>query len=113
MPLLVLAACGGGDLTTEQLSAVVEKEQPTLKVCYDEALAKHPLKDEVRMEAMLSITPGGKVDSVELDPPPPLPGLSTCLHDAIGRWRFPQAEKATSTSLPLIFRPEVVHKPID
>lgn len=111
LPLLV--ACGGGDLSTEQLSAVVEKEQPTLKACYDEALAKHPLKDEVRMEAVLRITPGGKVASVELDPPPPLPGLSTCLNDAIGRWTFPSAEKTTSTSLPLIFRPEVVQKPID
>lgn len=112
LPLPLLCACGSG-LSTEQLEAVVEEGQPGLSECYNAALAEHPLKEEVRFTAEIRIAATGTVESVEFDQQPPIPGLGTCLRDTIGRWRFPQAEKATGTTLPLIFNPEVVQKPLE
>ncbi|MGD8863190.1 MAG: AgmX/PglI C-terminal domain-containing protein [Myxococcales bacterium] len=111
--LLGCAACSKDDLSTEQLSAVVDAKRPTLGACYDAALEKHPHKEEVQLEAVIHIEPSGGVSKVELDGENPLPGLDACLREAIGSWKFPKAPDATSTSLPLIFRPEVVQKPSD
>lgn len=105
-----LWACGGGevqDLSTEQLSRVVEQQRPGLKRCYDAALEKHPYKQQMELEAIIHIEPSGKVDSVEIEGSGGLPGMSACLRSAIGAWRFPQARDATHTSLPLVFKPEV------
>jgi hypothetical protein len=107
---LCQAACGGrgGDLSTDQLSAVVTAQQPTLKVCYDAALERAPSAQELRMDAEISIAPSGRVSSVEIDEGEvSLPGLATCLRNAIRRWKFPQARETTRTGLPLIFKPEV------
>lgn len=105
---LALAACGGGarDLSTEELNAVVERERPSLKTCYDAALEKHPYREVLRLNAVIRVAPDGSVSAVELDEEG-LPGMGDCLRKAIGGWAFPKAEAPTSTSLPLIFRPEV------
>ena len=102
-------ACGGKpqDLSTEQLSAVVAAERPSLKQCYDTALAQTPYKEEIRMQAVIHIQPSGGVSGIELEGGGGLPGMSDCIRTAIGRWRFPRAKDPTNTSLPLIFKPEV------
>jgi len=107
---LCQAACGGkgDDLSTDQLSAVVTAQQPTLKRCYDAALERAPSAQELRMDAEIAIAPSGRVSSVEIDEGEvSLPGLGTCLRDAIRTWKFPQARETTHTALPLIFKPEV------
>jgi hypothetical protein len=107
--LLALAACGKShDLSTEQLSRVVTAGRPALKVCYDDALEKFPFKGEMRMDAILHIAPNGQVKSVELEGGKGLPGMQDCLRAQITRWQFPQAREETATSLPLVFKPEVV-----
>jgi hypothetical protein len=108
---VLFAACGGEarDLSTEQLSGVVAAQQPTLKRCYDVALERSPSAQELRLQAEIAIAPSGRVSSVEIDDGEvSLPGLSTCLREAISKWKFPQAREATHTGLPLIFKPEVV-----
>jgi hypothetical protein len=95
------------DLSTEQLSRVVEAQQPGLKRCYDAALEKHPYKQQMQLQAIIHIEPSGEVDSVEIEGTGGLPGMSACLRKAIGAWRFPKARDATHTSLPLVFKPEV------
>ena len=106
----LLVACGGEprDLSTAQLARVVEAQQPTLKVCYDAALEKHPYKQEMRLDATIEIAPSGRVASVELEGGGGLPGMADCLRKAIKGWQFPRAKDATETSLPLIFKPEIV-----
>jgi hypothetical protein len=105
----LLAACGKDrDLSTEQLSRVVEANRPALKVCYDAALEKYPTKREMHFDAVLHIAPSGQVTSVELPEQSGLPGMQDCLRAAIMRWQFPKAQAETATSLPLVFRPEVV-----
>lgn len=106
---VVVAGCGQGhDLSTEQLSRVVEANRPALKVCYDAALDKFPSKQEMHFDAVLHIAPSGRVTKVEMPEGAGLPGMQDCLRAAIMHWRFPQAQTETATSLPLVFKPEVV-----
>jgi hypothetical protein len=105
-----LAACGGepADLSTEQLAKVVAAKQPTLKVCYDAELERAPSSVTLQFDATIHIAPSGRVSSVAFDPGAAPPPLLTCLRKAISTWTFPRAEDPTHTSLPLIFKPEVV-----
>jgi hypothetical protein len=106
------SGCRGGevhDLSTQQLSSVVVAQQPSLKRCYDAALEKTPYKQPMELQAIIHIEPSGEVDSVQIEGSGGLPGMSSCLRDAIKKWRFPEAEDATHTSLPLQFKPEIKH----
>ena len=106
-----LFACGKvHDLSTEQLSRVVEQNRPALKTCYDDALEQHPYKQDMHMDAILHIAPSGQVASVDFQGGSGLPGMQDCLRKQIKAWQFPQAPDETATSLPLVFHPEVVKK---
>jgi hypothetical protein len=105
-----LAACGKShDLSTDQLSRVIDAHRPELKVCYDAALAKYPLNQDIHMQAILDIAPSGQVKSVELEKGTGLPGMQDCVRAQIVTWQFPPAPDPTATSLPLVFKPEVVN----
>ena len=95
------------DLSTEQLTRVVDDNQPSLKACYDAALESHPYKREMRMRAVIEVEPSGKVASVKLDEGG-LPGMPKCIEAAIAAWKFPKAPDATHAELPIVFQPEVV-----
>lgn len=112
MLMLAPLLCGGckrevHDLSTEQLAQVVEVEQPGIKRCYDAALVSTPYRQEMRMEAVISIAPSGRVVSVNLNGGGGLPGMATCLRNTIKQWQFPKAKDSTHTSLPLVFQPKL------
>ena len=109
--LLLGAACGSKaqDLSTEQLSRVVDANRPSLEACYDAALETHPYKREMRMRAVIEVEPSGKVKKVELDEGG-LPGMPKCIEAAILKWQFPQAPDPTHAELPIVFQPEVVEQ---
>ena len=96
----------GKDLSVAQLSEVVAREQPTLETCYQAGLDRTPYDHEFRIQAKLSIRPDGTVENVLFDQSG-LQGLAPCLEKTIRAWRFPQAEAATLTILPIVFRPKV------
>ena len=98
---------GAGDLTTQQLSDVVAREQPSLEPCYQQGLERTPYEHEFRIETKLTIKPDGSVAKVELDQNG-LQGMGPCIEHSIRGWQFPQAKASTYASLPLIFRPKVV-----
>jgi len=106
---LLAAACGGAkhDLSEQQLSGAVAAQQPSLERCYQSALETSPYRQEIRMEAAIHIAPSGAVTAVDIEGSGGLPGMSPCLKQAIMSWRFPEANDATHTSLPLIFKPQV------
>lgn len=109
MGLCFAGACGGGepeDLSTEQLSMVINGRRPQLQECYETALADNPSRKEVRMHAAIHIKPSGEVYKVEIDEGGALPGMVKCLEQAIVGWKFPTVPDETHASLPLIFRPE-------
>jgi hypothetical protein len=114
--LLLMAAascasgCGGskgGELSVQQLSEVVAREQDSLTPCYQAGLDATPYEHEFRIQAVLEIKPDGKVSKVELDQTG-LRGLGPCVEKAIRAWQFPTAKAETRASLPIIFRPKVV-----
>jgi hypothetical protein len=109
--LLALAgACNKAptqDLSAEQLTFVVQSHQPALKNCYEVALSKNPYRQEMRMQAVLDITPEGRVKTVSLEGGGGLPGMNKCITAEIKSWQFPKAKDPTATSLPIIFQPEV------
>ncbi|MET0391006.1 MAG: AgmX/PglI C-terminal domain-containing protein [Polyangiales bacterium] len=96
----------GGDLTVEQLSAVVAQEQASLEPCYQQGLERTPYKHEFRVQAELRIRPDGSVETVKLDQTG-LQGLGPCLTKALFTWRFPEAKESTRASLPIVFQPKV------
>jgi hypothetical protein len=108
--LVLLGACSrssSGELTTEQLTATVAREQPSLEPCYQDGLDRTPYEHEFRIESTLVIKPDGSVSKVKLDQNG-LQGMGPCLEKVIRGWRFPTAKSSTHASLPLIFRPKVV-----
>ena len=107
-----LAACPaeeGRDLSTAELSRVVDAHRPTLEPCYQAALDRNPYKHEIRIQAVIHIEPSGKVGKVELDQGG-LAGMGPCIQRTIESWPFPQAEVPTKTELPIIFKPEILKK---
>jgi hypothetical protein len=106
---LFAPGCGGkrGDLSVQQLSEVVAREQDSLTPCYQAGLDATPYEHEFRIQATLDIKPNGKVSKVQLDQTG-LRGLGPCVEKAIRAWQFPTAKAETRASLPIIFRPKVV-----
>jgi hypothetical protein len=107
---VLLGACrpaSGHDLSVEQLSAVVAREQGSLDPCYQTALDKNPYDHEFHIQTTLHIRKDGTVAKVGLDQQG-LQGIGPCIEAAIRAWRFPSAEAETHAQLPIIFRPKVV-----
>jgi hypothetical protein len=87
----------------------VDAQRPSLQKCYDAALKTRPYRQEIRMNAVIRIAPGGSVEDVELEAGTGLPGMSECIRKSILGWRFPKAKDPTDTSLPIVFQPKIVH----
>ena len=110
--LIALALCAGcrpsrgHDLSTEQLTAVVAREQGSLDPCYQSALDKTPYDHEFQIQTTLHIRKDGSVANVTLDQAG-LRGIGPCVEKAIRAWKFPPAEDETRARLPIIFRPKV------
>jgi hypothetical protein len=96
----------GGDLSVEQLTAVVAANQDQLKPCYQSALDKQPDSQEFRIQATLHVDKTGEVADVELERGG-LPNVASCVDKVVRTWKFPSARADTYASMPLIFRPTV------
>jgi hypothetical protein len=96
----------GGDLSAEQMSVVVAREQPALASCYQAGLDRSPYEHEFRVQAVLQIRPDGSVANVDLDQTG-LSGLGACVKKSIRGWQFPKAAAETRASLPIVFKPKI------
>ena len=106
-----LAALGcrsnkGQDLTVAQLTAVVAKEQESLRPCYQSALDKQPDSTEFRIQATLHVNKTGSVEDVELERGG-LANVGGCVEKVVRTWKFPAAQADTYATMPIIFRPTV------
>lgn len=107
--LALCAGCHAGhgqDLSVQQLSEVVAREQGSLDQCYQGALDKTPYDHEFQIQATLHIRKDGSVAKVGLNQAG-LRGIGPCVENAIRSWKFPPAPEETRASLPIIFRPKV------
>lgn len=96
----------GGELTVEQLTAVIAAHQEKLSPCYQTALDKEPDSPEFRIQATLHISKSGDVADVELEKTR-LKTVGPCVEKAVRSWKFPAAKADTYATLPIIFRPTV------
>jgi hypothetical protein len=103
-----IGACrpADGDLSVEELSAVVAREQDSLDLCYQTALDKSPYDHEFTIQTTLRIRSDGSVANVGLDQAG-LQGIGPCLEKTIKTWKFPRAKAETRARLPIVFRPKV------
>jgi hypothetical protein len=94
----------GGQLTAEQLSAVVLRGRKNLQRCYETALRGSQSSDTVRLDVEIEVSPNGNVTVVKANGKG-LPGMDECITRTVKMWRFPTSAEATQTRFPVVFQP--------
>jgi hypothetical protein len=83
-------------------NAVVEKNKPAMKACYQRA-AKHEEKLRVKVIAKLKIADGGQVSEVAFaDSQIGREEIGQCLSDTIRHWEFPASSKEYAFEFPVV-----------
>jgi hypothetical protein len=98
------SAQGQGQLTAEQLSAVVLNGRKNLQRCYETALRGASSQDTVRLDVEVQVSPNGNVTSVHANGKG-LPGMDECITRTVKMWRFPKSGEVTETRFPVVFQP--------
>jgi hypothetical protein len=93
-----------GQLTAEQLSAVVLKGRKNLQRCYETALRGSQSSDTVRLDVEIEVSPAGNVTEVKANGKG-LPGMDECITRTVRMWRFPMSGEVTQTRFPVVFQP--------
>jgi hypothetical protein len=93
-----------GQLTAEQLSAVVLKGRKNLQRCYETALRGSQSADTVRLDVEIEVSPAGNVTGVKANGKG-LPGMDECITRTVKMWRFPMSSEVTQTRFPVVFQP--------
>ena len=93
-----------GQLTSEQLSAVVLNGRKNLQRCYETALRGSNSNETVRLDVDIEVSPHGNVTSVHTAGKG-LPGMEECITRTVKMWRFPMSGEATQTHFPVVFQP--------
>ena len=93
-----------GQLTAEQLSAVVLGGRKNLQRCYETALRGSASQDTVRLDVEIKVSPNGNVTSVRANGRG-LPGMDECITRTVKMWRFPKSGEVTETRFPVVFQP--------
>jgi hypothetical protein len=94
----------GGQLTSEQLSAVVLGGRKNLQRCYETALRGTNSNETVRLDVDIEVSPSGNVTSVHTSGKG-LTGMDECIVRTVRMWRFPLSGEATKTHFPVVFQP--------
>jgi hypothetical protein len=97
-------APGAGQLTAEQLSAVVLNGRKNLQRCYETALRGSNSQDTVRLDVDIQVSPNGNVTSVHTTGKG-LTGMEECITRTVKMWRFPKSGEVTQTRFPVVFQP--------
>ena len=95
---------GSGQLTSEQLSAVVLGGRKNLQRCYETALRGTNSNETVRLDVDIEVSPNGNVTSVHTTGKG-LTGMDECIVRTVRMWRFPNAGEPTKTHFPVVFQP--------
>lgn len=95
---------GSGQLTAEQLSAVVLNGRKNLQRCYETALRGQSSSETVRLDVEIQVSPNGNVTNVHASGKG-LPGMDDCITRTVKMWRFPKSGEVTQTRFPVVFQP--------
>jgi predicted Zn finger-like uncharacterized protein len=73
-----------------------------IKSCYERALKRDERLKLARLDISVNVGETGSVKKVRVDAPPEFNGVSTCIREAVRRWRFPANTEEYEASFPLI-----------
>ncbi|HVK64157.1 MAG TPA: AgmX/PglI C-terminal domain-containing protein, partial [Polyangium sp.] len=100
-------AAGAGQLSTGEISGVVEANRPLVKRrCWQPALdaTKGMGGSSARVSASIVIGPSGTVQLVSASgAEKDYPGLSSCIAARIKGWKFPASGGSTPVNIPFVF----------
>lgn len=91
------------ELTAAQLRAVVTREQPGIRRCYEHAAIAEGRAPGLRLDVAVTIGPTGRVTTVDATGPE-LGTLRGCVEDAMRGWTFPPSSGTTRTRIPYVFQ---------
>jgi predicted Zn finger-like uncharacterized protein len=101
------APSGGGQLSSEQLSATISRYRPTVKrSCWEPALAGRDPSAPATARVSLSVTVGasGSVQNASTGADPKgYPGLAGCIAGRARGWQFPPSSGSTVVQVPFVF----------
>jgi hypothetical protein len=97
---------GGTPFSEASFSAVVNQadHKAALKSCYERALKRDDKLKGGRLDVTVNVGQTGTVKSVSVNAPPDFGVVSTCIKDAVRRWRFPTNDDAYEASFPLLLQ---------
>jgi len=98
------AGAQAGQLTAQQLQAVVLSGRKNLQRCYETALRGANSNDTVRLDVDIQVSPHGNVTTVHTSGKG-LPGMDDCIVRTVKMWRFPTSGEITQTRFPVVFQP--------
>jgi predicted Zn finger-like uncharacterized protein len=95
-----------GTFTPAQLAAVVNQQnhKAAVKSCYERALKRDERLRVARLDVTVNVAQTGSVKSVSVNAPASFSSVSTCIRDAVKRWRFPSNSEEYETSFPLLLQ---------
>ena len=73
-----------------------------IKSCYERALKRDERLKLARLDISVNVGETGSVKKVRVDAPPEFNGVSSCIREAVRRWRFPANSEEYEASFPLI-----------
>jgi GYF domain 2/zinc-ribbon domain len=97
-------AGGQGQLTAEQLNAVVLRGRKNLQRCYETALRGSQSTETVRLDVNIEVSPNGNVTTVKSSGKG-LPGMDECITRTVKMWRFPSSGDVSEMRFPVVFQP--------
>jgi hypothetical protein len=91
-------------LTSDQVRATVDANRGALQRCYDDWLARHPLRGHAMfaVDVSLAIAPDGASEQVSLRGLDDQASLATCLEAELSRWRFPHSQLGADVHVPIV-----------
>ena len=95
-----------GQVDAAALNAVVSRNRPQLRRCYEIAIRGMGDPPTVRVNVRVTISGAGRVSNVAATANgATLSGLGNCVESAVRQWRFPGAGETVVTEFPVVFAP--------
>jgi len=98
------SAKGGGEFDHQKFMAVFKQQDhhTAIKSCYERALKRDERLKLARLDISVNVGETGSVKKVKVEAPPEFNGVSSCIREAVRRWRFPSNSAEYEASFPLI-----------
>ncbi len=99
---------GSGQLTSNQLKSVVNRNKRSLKSCYERALktGEAPDDSDVRVDFKVKVGSSGMVKNVALaGQGARIRSLNSCLTRSVKKWVFPSSSGTSDVEFPFVFTP--------